>query len=51
MFSIKPIEYIFRKQLLSNNKKTAQPCFQYNNKIIKILYNKFVVKDGIYVTI
>ena len=43
--------YIFRKQLLSNNKKLPNRAFSTNNKIIKILYNKFVVKDSIYVTI
>ena len=43
--------YIFRKQLLSNNKKLPNCAFNTNNKIIKILYNKFVVKDSIYVTI
>ena len=43
--------YIFRKQLLSNNKKLPNRAFNTNNKIIKILYNKFVVKDSIYVTI
>ena len=43
--------YSFRKQLLSNNKKLPNSAFNTNNKIIKILYNKFVVKDSIYVTI
>ena len=44
--------YIFRKQLLSNNKKLPNRAFNTNNKIIKILNNKFVVKDTIiYVTI
>ena len=43
--------YIFRKQLLSNNKKLPNRVFNTNKKIIKILYNKFVVKDSIYVTI
>ena len=43
--------YIFRKQLLSNNKKLPNHAFNSNNKIIKILYNKFAVKDSIYVTI
>ena len=43
--------YIFGKQLLSNNKKLPNRAFNTNNKIIKILYNKFVVKDSIYVTI
>ena len=42
--------YIFRKQLLSYNKKLPNHAFNTNNKIIKI-YNKFVVKDIIYVKI
>ena len=42
--------YIFRKQLLSNNKKLLNCAFNTNNKIIKI-YNKFVAKDSIYLTI
>ena len=43
--------YIFRKQLLSNNKKLLNCAFNTNNIIIKILYNKFVAKDSIYLTI
>ena len=50
MFSIKPSVY-FQKKLLSNNKKLPNRAFNTNNKIIKILYNKFIVKDSIYVTI
>ena len=37
--------------MLSNNKKLPYRAFNINNKIIKILYNKFVVKYSIYVTI
>ena len=42
--------YIFRKQLLSNNKKLLNRAFITYNKIIKI-YNKFLAKDSIYLTI
>ena len=34
-----------------NNKKLPNRAFNTNNKIIKILYNKLVVKDSIYVSI
>ena len=50
MFSIKHSVY-FQKKLSSNNKKLPNRAFNINNKIIKILYNKFAVKDSIYVTI